>query len=364
MNQTTGNSQTHWDIIVIGGGQSGQATGYYLKQNHEDFVILNAHERPGDSWRKRWDSLRLFTPSQYDGLPGMPFDAKEGYFPTKNEMADYLDHYAGNFGLPVMNGVNVIRLKKVDDYFVVYSSIGELTANKVVIASGTHPMPKIPVFSSELNKDIHQIHSSQYVNPDQISAGPVLVVGAGTSGLEIAIEVSKKLPTSISGTPNFHIPDFIFNYMGSIFWWFASHVVTIQTPIGRKARKKILTHGGPLISISALDLDIAGVTRFPRVSGVKNGNPLFEDGREGSFATIIWATGFKPDFSWIREDVTNEHGWPLTNRGISKKADGLYFVGMPFQSGLTSGFVGGVGRDAAFIANQIHRRSLRSDNKS
>lgn len=364
MNQTTGISQTHWDIIIIGGGQAGLATGYYLKKYHEDFVILNANERPGDSWRKRWDSLRLFTPAQYDGLPGMPFDAREGYFPTKNEMADYLDHYTVNFGLPLMNGVTVKRLEKAEGYYEIISSIGKLTANKVVVASGTHPIPKTPGFAQELNKNIQQIHSSQYVNPDQITAGPVLVVGAGTSGLEIAIEVSKRFPTSISGNPNFHIPDFIFNYMGSLFWWFVSHIVTLQTPIGQKARKKILSHGGPLISISVPDLEIAGVSQLPRVSRVKNGNLFFEDGREGYFATIIWATGFKPDFTWIHGHVTNEYGWPLMNRGISSKMDGLYFVGMPFQFGLTSGFVGGVGRDAAYIANHIHQKVTSPKSKS
>lgn len=354
MNQTTDSSRAYWDIIVIGGGQSGLATGYYLKNNEEDFVILNAQERPGDSWRKRWNSLRLFTPSQYDGLPGLPFEAREGHFPTKDEMADYLDHYAAKFGLPVMNGVKVEGLEKADDYFIIKSSIGELTANQIVVASGTHPIPKIPSFASDLDKDIYQIHSSNYVKPDQITAGPVLVVGAGTSGLEIAIELSKKFSTSIAGKTNPHIPDFVFQYMGSLFWWFVNHVVTLQTPIGRKARKNILVHGGPLISISAKDLDIAGVKRFPRVSGVRNGNPLFEDNREGKFGTIIWATGFRPDFSWIREQVTNEYGWPATSRGISTRLEGLYFVGMPFQYGLTSGFVGGVGRDAHFVANYIH----------
>ncbi len=359
MNQTNEKSRTHWDIIVIGGGQSGLATGYYLKNKKENFVILNANERPGDSWRKRWDSLRLFTPSQYDGLPGMPFEAIKGYFPTKNEMADYLDHYAGKFGLPVINGVSVSHLEKAEDYFVIKSSIGELTANQVVIATGTHPVPKIPSFARELNKDIHQIHSSQYVNPDRLPPGPVLVVGAGTSGLEIAIEVSKKFPTYISGNPNFHIPDFIFNYLGALFWWFASHIVTLQTPIGRKARKDILTHGGPLISISAPDLETAGVKRYPRVSGIQNGNLQFEDGEVAEFATVIWATGFRPDFSWIQGNITNEYGWPVTDRGISTRMEGLYFIGTPFQYGLTSGFVGGVGRDANFIANYIHRHSQK-----
>jgi len=360
MNQISRISKTHWNIIVIGGGQSGLATGYYLKHHHEDFIILNANEKPGDSWRKRWDSLRLFTPSQYDGLPGMPFDMKGGYFPTKNEMADYLDDYAEYFDLPVKNGVTVKLLEKAEDNFVVDCSIGRLTANKVVIASGTHPIPKIPEFAGEMSNNIHQIHSSQYINPDQIVAGPVLVVGAGTSGLEIAIEVGKRFPTFLSGKPNFHIPDFIFNYMGGLFWWIISHIITIKTPIGRKARKNILSHGGPLINISVPDLELAGVTRLSRVAGVRNGNPVFEDGKEGSFATIIWATGFKPDFSWIREDVCNENGWPLTDRGISTRVDGLYFIGMPFLFGLTSGFVGGVGRDAAFVTNHIHRNVTSS----
>jgi len=358
MVHTTGASRSSWEIVVIGGSQSGLSIGYYLKEHHEDFVILNALDHPGDVWRKRWDSLRLFTPAQYDGLPGLPFMGNTGYFPSKDEMADYLDQYAVNFELPVMNGVVVTGLEKAVDGFKIKSSIGDITARQVVVASGTHPVPKIPSFARLINNHIFQIHSSEYVNPDQIADGPVLVVGAGTSGLEIAIEVSRKHVAAISGTPNFHIPDFVFNHLGGLFWWFANHIVTLQTPVGRKARKNILAHGGPLISISASDLDNAGVKRYPRVTGVVNGNPQFGGGKEEAFGSIIWATGFKPDFSWINEKITNEYGWPDTNRGISTRIEHLYFVGMPFQSGLTSGFVGGVGRDASFIANRIRHHNL------
>ena len=342
-----------WDIVIIGGGQSGLATGYFLRKMNRQFIILDSNSRIGDSWRKRWDSLRLFTPSQHDGLPGIPFPASKGSFPGKDDMADYLDKYVKEFSIPVHLDVRVNSLYSKNDHYEIETSGDKYIAREVVIATGTNPIPFIPGLSSGLNQDIFQLHSSGYTNPGPIPPGDVLVVGAATSGIEIALEISKTHRTFISGNPPFHIPDKALKYGGELYWWFISNIVTLKTPIGKKVRNKIIHGGSPLIRVSADDLNIAGIQRLPRVAGTKEGLPMLEDGSILKVRSVIWATGYRPDFSWIRFDMTDESGWPLSERGISTVKKGLYFIGMPFQFGLTSGLVGGVGRDAAYIARHL-----------
>lgn len=346
--------KNHFNTVVIGAGQAGLSTGYFLKRMNKDFVILDENEKIGDSWRKRWDSLRLFTPAQYDGLPGMPFPAAKDSFPSKDKVAEYLAQYADKFTLPVKSKIKVNQLSASNNHFDIESSAGIISADQIVISTGTQPVPYIPSFAGELSPDIFQLHSSEYINPDSLPQGDVLVVGAGTSGMEIALEISTIRRTFISGKPTFHIPDPILKYAGGIYWWFVNNIVTVKTPVGKKARKQIIHGGGPLIRISAKDLKDAGVDLLPRVSGVYNGFPQFEDGSVKMFSTVIWSTGYKPDFSWINMKITDQSGWPRAVRGISLTNKGLYFVGMPFQYGLTSGLIGGVGRDAAFISQQIH----------
>ena len=354
MKTTTRKLANHINTIVIGAGQAGLATGYYLMKSGIDFLILDGNGRVGDTWRERWDSLRLFTPAQFDSLPGYPFPSPRRSFPAKDEVADYLEAYTARFSLPVRTGVKVSQLRWDDRFYEIVTSEGNYTCERVVVATGTNPKPCIPDFAGELDPSIHQLHSSTYRNPESLPAGDVLVVGAGTSGTEIAIELAKSRSTKLSGNPTFHIPDFIFRYVGSLYWWFANNLITVSTPIGLKAQKQIRGHGAPLINISVKDVDASGVMRFPRLSGVKNGLPVTDDGRELHVDVIIWCTGFKPDFSWITFDVTGESGWPLTNRGVSS-LKGLYFVGMLFQYGLTSGLIGGVGRDAAYVVKHLQR---------
>jgi putative flavoprotein involved in K+ transport len=345
--------QNHVHTIVIGGGQAGLAVGYFLQARGDDFVILDGAEQVGDAWRKRWQSLRLFTPAQHDGLPGMPFPGTRGDCPTKDAFADYLARYAAHFGLPVRSGVRVTGLTRTPAGFVVDTATGQLTAARVVLATGTNPHPWTPPFADDLSPAIHQLHTSDYTGPADIPAGPVLVVGAGTSGVQIAIELAATHPTSIAGRPTTHIPDLLLRVAGGPYWWFISNVLTTATPMGRKARPKVRGGGGPLISVSVKDLAAAGVTRLPRVAGVRDGCPLLEGDSTVDVATVVWATGFRPDFSWIGLDVTDDSGWPAGARGVSSKAPGLYFVGMPFQYGLTSGLIGGVGRDAAYVADHL-----------
>jgi putative flavoprotein involved in K+ transport len=341
--------------VVIGAGQAGLAAAYYLRKINDDFIVLEEGNQIGNSWRQRWDSLRLFTPSQHDGLPGFPFPAIRDTLPTKDEMANYLSDYANKYSLPVQFDIKVIELYKASDNYEIITSNGKVYADNIIVATGTNPKAYIPAFAKDLDKSIVQIHSSEYKNPPSFPASNTLVVGAGTSGVEIAIELSSSRPTMISGHPTPHIPDFIFRYAGKPYWWFVHNVLTTNTPIGRKVEQRIISGGAPLISVSLKNAIEARVEHLPRVSGVQNGLPQLEDGRVLSVSSIVWATGYKPDFSWIKLDVTNEHGWPETERGISKEFRGLYFVGMVFQFGLTSGLVGGVGRDAAFVVNHLHK---------
>ncbi len=343
----------HLDTVIIGGGQAGLATGYFLKKGKQDFIILDENEKIGDSWRKRWDSLLLFTPAQHDTLPGMPFPASRGSFPGKDQMADYLEIYATRFSLPVHTGVKVNHIYSRGNHYEIEISEGKFLADKVVIATGTNPFPYIPEISKHISAEIYQIHSSSYHNPESLPAGDVLVVGAATSGIEIALEISKTHKTFISGKPTFHIPDNIFKYAGEFYWWFASNILTINTPVGKKAKKSIIHGGSPLIRVSYDDLNAVGIGLLPRLNKLNNGRPQFENGSVLNVSSIIWATGYRPDFSWIGMNVTDETGWPKTKRGISSTNNGLYFIGMPFQFGLTSGLVGGVGRDAEYISRYI-----------
>ncbi len=345
-----------WNTVVIGAGQAGLATGYYLKEINEDFIILDDKNRIGDVWRQRWDSLKLFTPAQHDGLAGFPFPAAKGAYPTKDNLADYLENYAHKFSLPVQLNTKVTALKQAASGYEINTSEGKILADHVIVSTGTNPVPYVPEFAKDIDEKIIQIHSSQYKNPQTLPASNTLVVGAGTSGLEIATELSLTRSTMISGNPTPHIPDFIFRYAGKPYWWFVHNVLTLSTPIGRKVKPKLINGGGPLISISAEEVKKAGVEFLPRLTGVKNGLPQLQDGRELKVASIVWATGFKPDFSWIQMDVTDKSGWPKTNRGVSENYNGLYFVGMLFQYGLTSGLVGGVSRDAAFVVNHLRTK--------
>ncbi len=351
-----------FSTVVIGAGQAGLSAGYFLKKQNEDFIILDQESQGGDSWRKRWDSLRLFTPSQYDGLPGFPFPGKRGSFPTKDDLANYLLNYAKKFSLPVKLSTKVIELRKTAEGFEIITTDGSLLSDFVIVATGTNPIAYIPEFAKELNKGVVQIHSSEYKNPQQIPGLNTLVVGAGTSGVEIAIELAKSRKTMISGKPTPHIPNFLFRYAGRALWWFLQNIVTRNTPIGRQARAKILTSGAPLISVSMEDVKKANVEHVPRVKGIQNGLPQLENDRIVAVDSVVWATGYKPDFSWIKIDLEKNKGWPETKRGICESSQGLYFVGMLFQFGLSSGFVGGVGRDAAFVVNHIHQSRKSQSN--
>ena len=354
---------TH-DVIVIGGGQAGLAMGYHLAQRGISFVILEAHERIGDSWRKRWDSLRLFTPARYDGLDGMPFPAPAFSFPTKDEMANYLENYARQFKLPVRTGTRVTRVSRNGDGFVVATNQGTFDARQVVVAMSNFQKPRIPSFARELVPDIVQLHSFEYRNPSAMREGGVLVAGAGNSGAEIALDLAKRHRVWLSGRDvgqiPFRIESRIAHTLVPIIFRVVFHrVLTVRTPMGRKARVRMLTAGAPLIRTKREDLTAAGVERVGRVAGVREGKPVLEDGRVLDVSNVIWCTGFESGFSWLDLDV---HGdlEPKHDAGVARDVPGLYFLGLMFLYAGSSAMVHGVSRDASRIADVISQ-SARSD---
>ena len=356
-NRPTTASSEYFETVIIGGGQAGLSVGYHLKKQGRPFVILDANELIGDAWRKRWDSLRLFTPARYSGLTGWRFPAPAVSFPTKDEMADYLEAYAARFELPVRTGVNVDRLSRQDDRYVLTSGGRRFEAERVVVATGANQVPKIPAFASELFSSIVQLHSSQYHRPSQLQEGAVLVVGAGNSGAEIAFEVSRLHPTYLSGKPSGQIPvrhgPAAARFVLPVVRFVGHHVLTLRTPIGRKAHPKFISHGAPLVRVKLKDLAAAGVEQVPRTVGMEDGRPALEDGRVLDVSNVIWCTGFREEFRWIDLLIFDENERPLHERGVVVAEPGLYFVGLPFQYAATSDVLPGVGRDAEYVAKHI-----------
>jgi putative flavoprotein involved in K+ transport len=349
--------------VIIGGGQAGLSVGYHLAQRNLPFLILEANERIGDSWRSRWDSLRLFTPARFDGIPGLPFPAAPYSFPTKDEMADYLEGYAKRFALPVRIGVRVDRLSRNGGRYLVSAGTQRYEAEHVVVAMATYQRSRVPSFARELDPGVVQLHSSDYRNPSQLKKGPVLIVGAGNSGSEIALDLTRAgHHVWMSGRDTGHIPFRIDGLAARLFLSrlvlrFVFHrVLTTDTPMGRKVRPNIISKGGPLIRVKPGDLAAAGVERVPRTAGVRNGLPILEDGRILETQNVVWCTGFHPGHSWIDLPVFDKDGEALHRRGIAAGESGLYFVGLHFLYAMSSTMIHGVGRDAEFIADTIAAR--------
>jgi putative flavoprotein involved in K+ transport len=353
-----------FETVIVGGGQAGLATAYHLKRQGRPFVVLDAEERVGDAWRKRWDSLRLFTPAKYDGLPGLRFPAPRWSFPTKDELGDYLEAYAARFELPVRTGVSVDRVFRDGDRYAIESGHQVFEAANVVVATGAHRAPTLPPFASELDPRIRQLHSVDYRNPAQLREGGVLVVGVGNSGAEIAFELSRTHDVHQSGAPSAEIPvrhgGFPSRLVLPVIRFAGTHVLTVRTPIGRKIRPRFLAMAAPLIRVKSADLAAAGVERVPRVAGVREGLPLLADGRVLDVADVVWCTGFHYDFSWIDVPVLAADGEPLHENGVVPSAPGLYFVGLVFQYAAVSDVLPGIARDAERVARHLTAAGRRS----
>jgi len=360
-------AKPHFDVIVIGGGQAGLSVGHHLAKRGLHFVILDANMRVGDAWRNRWDSLKLFSPARFDALDGLPFPLPGDAFPTHDEMADYLEAYAKHFDLPVKSGVRVDSLTRQGDLYLVKAGALEFEAEQVIVAMGGYQQPRVPALAKELNPNILQLHSSQYQRPAQLREGPVLIVGAGNSGAEIGFElVQQERRVWVSGPDTGKVPFRITSFWARwllvrlMFRVVFHRVLTIRTPMGRKARPKMLHGATPLIRTQAQDLIAAGAQRCGRVTGARGGQPVLEDGRVLEVYNVIWCTGYSAGFSWIELPIFDQQGDPQHVAGVVESQPGLYFVGLPFLYAMSSSMIHGVGRDAQRIVAIVARRARAS----
>lgn len=348
---------TRVDTVVIGGGQTGLTVGYHLAESGRSFVVLDASERPGDPWRKRWDSLRLFTMAGDCALPGLDLPMKDDTFIGKDEMADYIEAYARHLDLPLYNGTRVTRLSHDGSRYVVEFGDGRVYADNVVVAMSNFQVPKVPEFAPDLDPDIVQIHSGKYRNPTQLQEGPVLVVGMGNSGADIGIEVAKTHETYVAGKETAHIPFRIETWVARHFLvhvvkFVMTKVLSTSTPIGRKARPKMLGKAAPLVRVKPKDL-AAATERVGRVTGVVDGRPQLDDGRVLDVANVIWCTGFGGGFDWIDIPVFDDEGRVRHQRGIVEDHPGLYFCGLFFLHSVWSENLVGMQADVAHIADHL-----------
>lgn len=287
----------------------------------------------------------------------MPFPAPSTHYPTKDEIADYLEAYADRFHLPIILGTRVETLTREGDRYIVSAGDRRFEASHVVVATGFFQTPRVPAFASELDPTIVQIHSSQYRNPQQLPVGNSLVVGVGNSGAEIALELAQTHGTWLSGRATGYFPGQPPPFVDDLIWWLFHRLLTIDRKIGRRFKALVSKKAAPVEGISEKDFERAGVKRLPRTVGVKDGKPMFADGRLLEVTSIVWATGYGMDFRWIKLPVFDQDGQPIHYRGVVKDEPGLYFIGLLFLYTLSSVLVGGVGRDAEYIARHIAARS-------
>jgi putative flavoprotein involved in K+ transport len=343
-------SAEHVEVAVIGAGQAGLAIGHVLARQGRRFVILEAAETIGAAWRERWDSLVMFTPRRYSGLAGFPFPGDPDGYPTRDEVIAYLEEYAATFSLPVQLNSPVRSLRSADGTFVLRLEDGQLTAEQVVVATGPFQVPNVPALAGQLAPELFQTHSTGYRKPDEVPAGRVVVVGGGNTGFQIAKELSATHEVQLAvGSRQTPLPQ---RFLGrDLFWWLTKTGViekTVESRLGRRLR-----HRDTLIGSSPRELRRRyAIELKPRVTGATGRTISFADGSQTDADAVIWATGYRSDYSWIEQPAFSPDDSVRHRRGVTE-VPGLYFLGLTWQHTRGSALIGWVKDDAKFIGEQI-----------
>jgi putative flavoprotein involved in K+ transport len=339
------------EVVVVGGGQAGLAIGYFLAQQGRDFTILEAAHEPAAAWRERWDSLRLFTPARYDALPGLAFPGHPDRYPTRDEVAAYLADYARRFELPVEFGSRVRSVRSAPSgTYLVELDDRTYEADQVVIATGPFQVPFVPPVAARLDPAVVQLHSTEYRRPEGISAGPVLVVGGGNTGFQIAEELAGSHEVHLSvGSRQLPLPQRVLGR--DLFWYLDATGLIRKTRDSRIGRR--MEGRDTLIGSSPRALRRRyGVQLHGRAVDAAGSTVRFDDGTQLDARTVIWATGYRVDHSWIDVPVFDEHGGVVHQRGVTE-SPGLYFLGLTWLHTRGSALLGWVKDDAEHLAQQI-----------
>jgi putative flavoprotein involved in K+ transport len=346
------------DVIVIGAGQAGLALGHHLARRGSRFLLLDAAPEIGHSWRTRWDSLRLFSPAQYDSLPGLPFPAPADSHPGKDDVAGYLQAYARHFALPVRLNSPVLRLHRDDDgCFAVTTPTDMLRARQVVVATGPFQTPRIPAAADELDPLVPHLHTVEYRNPAQLPAGGrVLVVGAANSGLQIAAELADRCAVTVAvGSKAPELPQRI-GGRDLFFWLTKAGFFTV--PASSRLARRLRRRGDLVIGTRSRVLRKRGIGFRPRLTGFSGRTARFADGSSTAVDAVIWATGYRSDYSWLHVPGVVVDGQVRSDAGVTD-VPGLYFLGLPWQTCRGSALLGFVGADAAALAARMADDSQR-----
>jgi putative flavoprotein involved in K+ transport len=350
VDSTEEGSGEHLEVAVVGGGQAGLAMGYYLRQQGRRFVIFERGNSIAPAWRERWDSLKLFTPRGYSNLPGLPFPGGPDDYPTRDEVIGYLERYAETFELPIELNSQVRRLSHEGGRFVLDVDGRMVTADQVVVATGPFQTPYVPKHAYELDSGVWQAHSTGYRRPDDVPEGTVLVVGGGNTGFQIAKELSATHKVVLSvGTRQKPLPQRVAGR--DLFWWLTKTGLihkTVESRLGQRLKDRDTLIGSSPRQITRR----YGVELKPRATAVFGRTVRSDDGNEVQVDAVIWATGYRPDCSWIDLPIVDENGRLRHRRGVTD-VPGLFFLGLTWQWTRGSALIGWVKDDAAFLAERL-----------
>ena len=340
------------EVAVVGGGQAGLAIGHELKCQGRRFVILERADELAPAWRRRWDSLTLFTPRRYSALPGLAFPGDPDGYPTRDEVIAYLERYAETFELPVELGSEVEQLEQDEPgrFRLELADGRTLAADQVVVATGPFQEPYVPGVADKLGADVFQTHAVGYRRPEGVPPGTTLVVGGGNTGFQIAKELAATRRVVLSiGSRQKPLPQRILGR--DLFWWLTKARILDRSVDSRLGRK--LSTRDTLIGSSPRELERRhGVELKPRLVDADGRRCRFADGSESEVDAVVWATGYRPDHAWIKLPILGEDGHLRHRRGVTD-VPGLYFLGLTWQHTRGSALIGWVADDARFIAAQI-----------
>ncbi len=344
------------DYVVIGGAQAGLSMAYHLKKMDKKFIVVDGEKEIGASWLNRWDSLKLFTPTEYNHLPGLKFNAQKGHYPTKVEVANYFKSYVEKFQIPVQLNTLVTGVRKTEKGFFVTHKNGKIESKNVIVATGPFHIPYTPPCHTKISENIFQLHSNYYKSVDQLEKGDALVVGGGDSGYQILDEISKDPARTVyfSGVTKVNsIPQ---QFLGKTLWWWFTLIGFLSYHKYSWVGKKISSFPQPIIGTDVKEiLSRKNVIISGRTKDALKDEIIFENNSIFSIKNIVWATGYRPNFKWIEGLELDENNYPKNYRGVSN-IEGLYFIGLPWMYTRGSATLGGVSKDASYLANIMHSK--------
>ena len=340
------------EYVIVGGGQAGLAMAYHLNKNKKNFLIVDGESEVGASWLNRWDSLKLFTPTEYNHLPGYNFDAPKGHYPDKFEVANYFKSYVAHFGFEIkLNTLITSIVRNTDDSFTLKYKEGDIVAKNVIVATGPFHIPYTPPCNKKISSDIIQMHGNYYKTINQLQKGDVLVVGAGDSGYQILDEISKDQSRTVYFSGDTKVKSIPQQFLGKTLWWWLKLIGFLSFNKYTWVGKKINSTTQPVIGTDVKEiLSRENVVAVGRTKDAQGNTLYFEKQTISKIKNIVWATGYRPNFEWIEGLELDENNYPKNFRGKSN-IEGIYFIGLPWMYTRGSATLGGVSKDAYYLAN-------------